>query len=136
MKKSEAAIGFVCYGKAAKLDIDPLLFSSTMHYILTHPKPLYGGHDIVQAEESFLQTIADHLRVSAASMKPIFSALNAKDYHTTALQHFADRHSTPDFLNYIFAHCRSELKAVIDYIEMLDAGFAEEEVITRIERYA
>ena len=69
-------------------------------------------------------------------MKPIFSGLKEQDYVSTALLHFSEKHGTDNFVDYIFTHCKNELRAVIDYNEMIDTGFQEPDIVKTIENYA
>jgi hypothetical protein len=136
MKKSEAAISYVCFGKAADLEIDPILFSSTIHYILHHPKPWYDENDIVPAINLFLDVVRQQVKVASATMKPIFSGLNEQDFVSAAILRFREKHGTDNFVDYIFTNCKNELRAVIDYNEMTDTGFREQDILKTIEHYA
>ena len=126
----------MCYGRAADLEIDPILFSSTIHYILTQPKPLYDERDIAPATDLLLHIVRQQLKVSSASMKPIFSGLNEHDYVSTVILHFKEKHGTDNFVDFIFTHCKNELRAVIDYNEMIETGFLEKDMLKTIENYA
>jgi hypothetical protein len=135
MKRSEAAIGYVLFSKAAELTIDPILFSSTINYIITNPKQGYDKTDISPAIHQFVRAIDEHLKINAAVMKPIFRSLDKQDYVKTAIMHFAERYRTNNFIDFIFQRCKNEIKAVIDYREMVDTGFSEQDLLNRIEEH-
>jgi len=134
MKKSEAAINDVLFTKAKEMAIDPLLFSSAIHYIIAHPKQPYGQHDITASIQFFADAVNKFIQLNAASMKPIFSGLDERDYVKTALLHFATKYGTDNFLATIYRNCKQEIRAVIDYEEMVNTGFSEEAIVDALER--
>ena len=134
MKKSEAALSFVLYTKAQDLEIDPVLFHTTINYIIANPKSHYDKDDLLSAVALFVSVLDEHIRSNRATMKPIFQSLDKQKYVSMPLLHFAEKYKTNDFLNYVFQNCKNELRVVIDYKEMGDTGFTEQEILNLIEK--
>ena len=94
----------------------------------------YDKDDLLSAVALFVSVLDEHIRSNSATMKPIFQSLDKQEYVSMALLHFAEKNKTNDFLNYVFQNCKNELRVVIDYKEMGDTGFTEQEILDLIEK--